>query len=98
MMPGNSGSPARSFRIRLSRISDLTERRARRPASTSLRSTPRVAGLEDMASIVADVPRVLTGLKVLRVLKVLIAFSGAFASPGLRAPRWGGVAAGEHGL
>src|SRR5215471_2015565 len=45
MMPGKRVSPARSLTMRLSRTSDLTERRATRPASTSLRSSPSVVAL-----------------------------------------------------
>src|SRR3954470_1968495 len=56
MMPGNSVSPERSFTIRLSRISDFTGRRARRPASTSLRSAPRVVALEVIWGILAGIP------------------------------------------
>src|SRR3954467_4178253 len=56
MMPGNSVSPERSFAIRLSRISDFTGRRARRPASTSLRSAPRVVALGVIWGILAGIP------------------------------------------
>src|SRR5260221_14145280 len=65
MMPGESVWPPRSLRIRCSRISDLTGRRATRRASTSFRSAPRVVALGD---IWIDISRVLMVLRVLRVL------------------------------
>src|SRR5436190_3774853 len=90
MIPGKSVSPARSLRMRLSRISDLTERRAMRPASTSRRSAPSVVTLGCMGSILAEVPK---------VLKVRAGAKGAGAEESKRTGlNWRHTGTGDDGV